>query len=601
MSKAPADLSPFRLSVEGAGPVVRFARPAIERALRFPTMNRIYQEIHSRPDERHFSERTLDALRVPLNVTLGSLDRIPRTGPVILIGNHPIGGIDGLAMLAIMRRIRPDSRMIGNYMMRIIPDLREIYLFVDPFGGSEAARRNLATMRHAMQWVRDGHMLATFPAGEVAAFSLRQRRVVEVAWSESTARIILKTQAPVVPIYFEGCNSALFHAAGVIHPRLRTLLLPTEMLRHRQRALNVRIGKLIPFEQMKRHSDPAALIEYLRLRTELLRRDVADSGDSGGPRFPELKSGSAPIASPVGPQQLVEEISGLSRDCELVSQDQLRVYCAPCSAIPQTMQEIGRLREIAFRAVGEGTGRSRDLDRFDEHYSHLFVWDRASMRILGAYRMGLTDLIVPSHGLEGLYTYTLFRFGRRLMEQIDPCIELGRSFIHPEAQRTAAPLMLLWKGIGQYLVRNPRYSGLIGPVSISAEYSTMSRLLLMAFLRMHRYLPQLGELIKPRNPPRRMPPREWESQRMSTVVNDLDEVDSLVRDLESDGKPMPVLLRQYLRLNARLLGFNVDPQFGNVLDGLMFVDVLKIDRRVLRRFMGAADAERYLAAHAQLA
>ncbi len=599
MSHAPADLSPFRLSLEQRGPLLRGIRPAIEAALRFPAMNRIYREIHSKCDDRHFSDRTLDALEVELQFTIGDLSRIPATGPVVLIANHPIGGIDGLAMLAIMRRIRLDSRMIGNYMMSIIPDLREIYLFVDPFGGEAAVRRNLATMRQAMQWLRDGHMLASFPSGEVASFQLRQRRIVEPQWSDSIARMILKTGAPVVPIHFEGRNSTLFHAAGVVHPRLRTLMLPTEMLRRRGRALQVRIGKLIPFEQISRHGSPESITEYLRLRVGLLGEQEAKPAappEAGRPAAATCE----PIVEPAPPERLAEEVARLSGEYELVSQPPLRVYCAPAEKIPHCLQEIGRLREIAFRAVGEGTGRPTDLDHFDRHYLHLFVWDSARNRILGAYRVGLTDRIVPALGIEGLYTHTLFRFGRRLLDQIDPCVELGRSFIHPEAQRATAPLMLLWKGIGQFLIRNPRYTGLIGPVSISAEYSTMSRLLLMAFLRMHKYLPQLGELIKPRNPPRRMPPREWETQRMSTVVSDLDEVDSLVRELEADGKPMPVLLRQYLGLNAALLGFNVDPQFGNVIDGLMFVDVLKIDRRIMRRFMGVEGMERYLGAQAAL-
>lgn len=600
MSRAPANLDPFRLTVDETGPrgtLMRMVRPVVERALRFPTMNRIYREIHARPDERHFSDRALDALGVHLNLAASDLDRIPATGPVVLIANHPIGGVDGLAMLAIMRRIRPDSRMIGNYMMSIIPDLREIYFFVDPFNGGAAVRRNLATMRDAMRWLKDGHLLATFPAGEVASFQLGKRRIVEPEWSTSTARIILKTGSPVVPIYFEGRNSNLFHAAGVLHARLRTLMLPTEMLRHRHRPINVRIGNGIPFEQIKRYRDPASLTEYLRLRTHLLRNDAPERPAQINAPDCERSAKPVPIIDPVPPEVLAQEIALLPRECELVAQDQLRVFCAPYSRLERTMEEIGRLREIAFRAVGEGTGQRSDLDRFDRHYLHLFVWDRSSARILGSYRMGLTDEIVPIHGIEGLYTHTLFRFGRRLIEQIDPCIELGRSFIHPDAQRSTAPLLLLWKGIGQFLVRNPRYSGLIGPVSISAEYSTMSRLLLMTFLRLHKYLPQLGDLIKPRHPPRRVS-RQWETQRLSTVVNDLEEVDALVRELESDGKPMPVLLRQYLRLNARLLGFNVDVQFSNVVDGLMFVDVLKIDRRVLRRFMGNADTDRYLAAHA---
>lgn len=594
MSHAPTLSGPFRLAISGEGVrqrLIRMVQPVIESALRFPTMNRIYRQIHARPDSRQFCDRALEALGVTVNITLGDAARIPSTGPVVLIANHPMGGIDGLAMLSIMQRIRPDGRMVGNYMMSILPDLREAYFFVDPFGGEGAVRRNLATMRRSINWLLDGHMLATFPAGEVAHFRFRERAIVDPPWNDSIARIILRTGASVVPIYFEGRNSTLFHAAGFVHPRLRTMMLPSEMLGHRRRPIHVRIGRPIPFDVLKRHADSASLTEYLRLRTQLLQRD-----DEPSPRA--LRAAAAPIDRPARREDLIEEIESLPAEHVLVSHQQLRVYGAPRSAIPVAMQEIGRLREVAFRAVGEGTGRGSDLDRFDHHYTHLFVWDRTSAQILGAYRLVRVDEVLAGQGLDGLYTYTLFRFGTELLDQIGPCIELGRSFIHPEAQRSTAPLMLLWKGIGQFVLREPRCTGLLGPVSISAEYSTMSRLLLMAFLRMHKYLPQLGELIKPRNPPRRMPPREWETERMSTVVRDLEEVDALVRELEADGKPMPVLLRQYLWLNGRLLGFNVDPEFGNVLDGLMYVDLLQVDRRVMHRFMGKTDADRFIDMHA---
>ncbi len=593
MSSATPVIEPFRIALPGEGAkrsLLWAVRPVLERALRFRTMNRLYRQIHAHPDGRQFSDRALEALGIQVKITLGDVDRIPPTGPVILIANHPMGGIDGLAMFSIMHRVRPDARMVGNYLMSILPDLREAYFFVDPFGGEQAVRRNAGTMRRCLEWLRDGHVLATFPAGEVAHFRLSERAVVDPPWSDSVARMVRRTGATVVPIYFEGGNSALFHAAGMVHPRLRTIMLPSEMLGHRRQPINVRIGRAIPFERMQRYDDPEELTEYLRLRTSLLR----EGGDESRTRH----RSAAPIEPPVPREALLDEIESLPGECRLLAHHNLCVICAPYDAIPHTMHEIGRLREIAFRGVGEGTGRSIDLDHFDRHYQHLFVWDRASSRILGAYRLVHIDKAIEAYGVEGLYTYTLFRFGARLIEQIGPCIELGRSFIDPEAQRSAPPLNLLWKGIGRFVLREPRYTGLVGPVSISAEYSTMSRLLLMSFLRLHRYLPRLGDLIRPRNPPRLMPPREWETLRLSTVVSDLEEVDSLVRDLEADGKPMPVLLRQYLWLNARLLGFNVDPEFGNVLDGLMYVDLLQVDRRVMQRFLGRAEAEAFFARHA---
>lgn len=597
MSHAAAVSEPFRITLPRDGrprPLLWAVRPVIERALRFPTMNRIYRQIHARPDDRHFCDRALEALGVTVRITHGEAGRIPREGPVVLVANHPMGGVDGLAMLSIMQRVRSDGRMVGNFLMSILPDLREIYFFVDPFEREDSTRRNMKTMRQVLEWLKGGHMVATFPAGEVAHLRLRRRAVVEAPWSDSIARIVLRTGACVVPIHFEGRNSALFQAAGLFHPRLRTIMLPSEMLGHREKPIDVRIGRPIAFEHLRRRGGAEEVTEYLRWRTELLREDHGRRAD----RVPSARQES-PIAEPAGREALVEEVAALPASCEMVAHQHLRVYSAPFAAIPVAMNEIGRLREVAFRGVGEGTGRSVDLDRFDRHYEHLFVWDDKAGRILGAYRLARIDEVFAAQGLEGLYTYTLFRFGTRLLKQLGTCLELGRSFIHPEVQRSTAPLMLLWKGIGRFVMRDPRCTGLIGPVSISAEYSTMSRLLLMAFLRLHRYLPRLGGLIHPRHPPRLLPPRDWEQYRGSTVVSDLDEVDALVRELEADGKPMPVLLRQYLRLNARLLGFNVDPEFGHVLDGLMYVDLLQVDRRLMVRFMGEADTQRYLAFHAR--
>jgi hypothetical protein len=267
------------------------------------------------------------------------------------------------------------------------------------------------------------------------------------------------------------------------------------------------------------------------------------------------------------------------------------------------LQEIGRLREITFRAVGEGTGRSADLDAFDPHYLHLFVWDREASRIAGAYRLGLTDEIVPRSGLAGLYTYTLFKFGRRLLGRLGPAIELGRSFVVGDYQRSYAPLLLLWKGIGRFAAARPRYRRLFGAVSISDEYDSTTKEMLMSFLRLHCLDESLAAMLRPRNPPRgaiRRRPRFGVLQDrdlLSAVVHDINDVDELVREIESDAKGIPILLRQYLKLNARLLGFNIDPVFGNVLDGLFYVDLTQIDRCVLDRYMGRAEAAAFLGYH----
>jgi putative hemolysin len=267
---------------------------------------------------------------------------------------------------------------------------------------------------------------------------------------------------------------------------------------------------------------------------------------------------------------------------------------ARADEIPHTLREIGRLRELTFRTVGEGTGKPLDLDRFDAHYLHLFVYHAGRREIVGGYRLAPVDQTVSRHGPAGLYTSTLFRYRAPLLDQLSNAIELGRSFVRPEYQREYAPLLLLWKGIGRFVAERPRYRCLFGPVSISNTYQSLTKRLLVAFLRMNRSLPNLGRLVEPRNAPRFARADAWADALATTAVRDADEVDVLVAEIEHDRLTMPVLLRQYLKLNARLLGFNTDPAFGDALDALMLVDLTQVSRAVLARYMGREGAEAFL-------
>jgi putative hemolysin len=304
-----------------------------------------------------------------------------------------------------------------------------------------------------------------------------------------------------------------------------------------------------------------------------------------------------PIVPPQDPGALAAEVTALPVDYLLAEHEELAVYHAAARQIPVVMREIGRLREITFRATGEGTGRAIDLDSFDGDYVQLFIWHRAKREIVGAYRLGQTDTILADKGKRGLYTSTLFDYRTALLERLGPALELGRTFVRQEYQRSFAPLLLLWKGIGHYVVRHPRYKMLLGPVSISNTYQSASRQLMVQFLKAHHLMAGLSDLVRPRNPFREQRVGGWDAESVKTMVKQSDDLSELVAELEPDQKGIPVLLKQYLKLGAKLLAVNLDPDFSDVVDGLIVVDLTRTERRVLEKYMGKEGAGGFLRYH----
>ena len=540
-----------------------------------------------------FSTRALRELDVAIALDENECRHVPTRGPLIVVSNHPFGALDGLLLLETLGRVRSDVKLLGNELLRYVAPLRERLLLVDVFGArSTAVRRNSAALRAALRWLADGGCLGVFPAGEVA-HEERDGRIVDSPWQDTAAELAFRTGATVLPVFFTGQNSRLFCAAGRIHPLLRTALLPRELWSKRHSTVHVRIGAPIAPPTLEAESTASA-------RTQLLRRCVEGLSvvASGFSRAAAANVASGFGRTSVSPQPIAPRGMAAAIDANidalhhhvLLESSTFQVFCARADDLPAILPEIGRLRELTFREAGEGTGLSRDLDRFDRTYRHVFVWDRARREIAGAYRVGATDEVSSSAGIEGLYTRTLFDYDESLLAQIGPALELGRSFVQPQYQRDFSPLLLLWKGISRLVVLEPRYRHLFGVVSISDRYASTSRQLLMKFLQTTRFDADLGRLVKAKNPP--VPPRSDFID--TTTVTRIEDVSALVRSIEPDGKDVPVLLRQYLKLNAKLLGFSVDPSFGNVLDGLIVVDLADVDAAILGRFMGRAEARRFL-------
>jgi putative hemolysin len=556
----------------------------------------MYRELPPATDSMEFLQQTLDAFSIRYQTDRQELENIPKSGPSVIVANHPFGAIEGVLMAHLLLQIRPDIKIMANNLLQRIPELQELFIGVDPFGGEDAKTQNSKPLREAIRWVRNGGLLLIFPAGEVSHFHMDKGRIIDPEWSESVARLIRMTKAPVTPTYIHGNNGLVFQLAGLLHPRLRTALLPRQLTNKAGHLIPIRVGETIGARKLANSgTSDSELAGLLRLRCYMLGQRFLRAG---GKAINDSNSESDNV--PVAPQarsgaELEQEIRALPGHQHLVDNDDMQVYYAHADQIPNLLQEIGRLREITFRETGEGTGKERDIDLYDAYYIHLFIWDRKSQRMVGAYRLGMADEIVRKYGKKGLYTHSLFKYRHSLLQRLNPAIELGRSFICKEYQRSFSPLLLLWKGIGAYINRNPKYRILFGPVSISGEYQTLSQQMMVSFLESNRYLPGLAREIKPRNPFR--PTRDaWIRDEISGL-REIDLVSELISQVEPDNKGVPILLKQYLKMGGRILGFNLDPDFNNTLDGLIMVDLQQSPEKLLQRYMGAEGARDFLAYH----
>jgi putative hemolysin len=572
--------NPFQFADLPRSPIGRAAVVAARPFLTWLLRLRTYEALYARTQSGAagpFEARALEALDIRVTCTPDMLEPVPRRGALLVVANHPHGVVDGLALATTLRRVRPDVRIVTNHWLSRIPDLADLCFFVDPFGGPAAQARSRAGLRSAHLWLRQGGALILFPAGEVAHTRTDDGSYADSPWHSTAGRLALTTGASVLPAFIAGRNTPLFYAAGRLHPVLRTALLARELLSARGRTVQIRIGApLGPPGSVEAWSTSEAATEHMRSAVERLARP------SGGTTVERAPANAIAV-----------EIDALPPEACLIESGEFRVFCTEASRIPTVLREIGRLREVTYRAVGEGTGQPLDLDAFDDRYLHLFSWDRHRRQIVGAYRIGRTDQIVAAHGTSGLYTRTLFRYDERLVSRLSPALELGRSFVRAEYQKNYNALLLLWKGIGQFIVRHPQYRILLGPVSISARYSDHSQELLMAFLEQNHVDQDLAGLVEAVHPS----PAKRGSPLHTAVPRSVDDVNRAVAHAEADGKGMPVLLRQYLKLNAKAIGFSVDPHFGDALDALMMVDLTAVDPAILARYLGRQGAQAFLAWH----
>ena len=575
--------------------------PALaEKFISLDRVRELYRQVQPSPDGFGL-EGLLAAMRVELQVNAADTARIPAAGPVVVVANHPFGMLDGAMLAALLTRVRPDVKVMTNFLLRDVPELARHSIFVDPFQSdrANAIDTNRRAVREALAWLRGGGMLAVFPAGEVSQWQFPQAEIADPRWNDTAVRLIRRTEATALPVYFCGHNRVSFHLLGMIHSRLRTGLPLEEFLQPEGRTVEVRVGGEIPSASVSAIVEDREATEYLRWRTYLLaRRSRQEKSWSVAVRSKLSTKVQEPLAPREPSDVLARELNSLASDRSLVENAELAVYLVRANETPRVLEELGRLREVTFRGAGEGTGKNRDLDRFDDYYWHVLLWHKAKQELVGAYRAGNTREILAKHGVSGLYTSTLFRFDERVFEKIGPALELGRSFIRPEYQRQYAPLLLLWKGIARLLAMHRDTAVLFGPVSISNDYCKASREMIYRFFEARMREDELAGMVEPRRPFRPARLRPWDCRAMCHALRDLEQLSQPITDVEADGKGLPILLRQYARIGGKLLAFNVDRQFSNVLDGLVVVDLRKTDPAMLEKYMGREGAMRFRSRHA---
>lgn len=553
-------------------------------------INKTYSRISSSYG-RDFTTALLNELNITFDINERELDNIPQEGPFIVTSNHPFGAIDGIILLNVFSSLRPDIRFMANFVLSYIPNIKEYIVPVNPFSNMPELHKSFGGLREAMQWLAEGKSLALFPAGEVST-NYGTSKVQDKEWQHSVMKLVKNSQVPVVPVYFHGTNSKCFHRLGRIHPLLRTLRLPRELLNKRDKKIVLKIGKPVMPSETSSLSSVADYGSYLRARTYALESNVLKHLNQC------VEREMLPIALPRNRRALQKEINILDSKDHLFTTGNFSCYLVSSDSVPLMLYELGRRREEAFRAIGEGTGKALDLDDYDIYYKHLILWDNHKSRLVGAYRLGFGSEIMESRGFKGFYSSTLFKYDKAYHDILYNSIELGRSFVVRDYQREALPLMLLIKGLFYTVVRYPSVKYLTGPVSISSWYPPFYRSLIVYYLRKKHSVEELQELAVPRYP---FVPDFLRSDPKFLLMDKIESIerfDRFLMRLSNNEVRMPTLVKKYLKINCKILACNVDPDFNYCVDGLVLLNLADIPRnevealskgesnriRVLKRF-----------------
>ena len=514
-------------------------------------------------------EQVLEHLDILCTVSARDLEQIPEHGPLVIIANHPTGTLDGLALLYAVSRVRRDVKVVTNRMLTHLEPLSSLFIPVDNMGG-RTAKSSLVQMEQHLQ---NAGVLIFFPAGEVSRPA--RKGIRDKKWHSGFIKLAGKLRVPLLPVHIQAHNSLLFYASTLVSPTLSMLLLMQQMFRRRHSQLPIKIGQQIAWH----HWHSATLSS--REMAEQCRQHVMRLGKG----VPGVFKTQCAIARPEDRATLKRALAQAESLGKTSDGKTIYLWQRNGQEDAPLLRELGRLREIAFRAVEEGSGKRRDTDSYDDDYLHLILWDEDDLEIVGAYRFMPTAMQIEKRGVEGLYSYSLFHYDDKMQDVLEHGIELGRSFIQPRYWGRRG-LDYLWSGIGAYLARYPHYRYLFGPVSISGGLPPAARDLLVAFYRL--WFPATHPLAASRQPYPASLPDVLAQFGGVDYVDDLTKLKSLLGNL---GCGIPPLYKQYSELcepgGVQFIDFGSDPAFNNCVDGLVLVDLCYLKANRYQRYIEA--------------
>ena len=561
------------------------------KVTRISSINKFFDTV-KHLDAAAYADACLENYEIDFEIPDADYRRLPKDGAYITVSNHPLGAIDGILLFKLLFAQRSDYKIMANFLLQRMTPIEPYIIPVNPFEDRKDVRSSIAGFKSALQHLRDDKPLGIFPAGEVSTIKEGQL-IVDKAWEEAALKLIRKAEVPVVPIYFHARNSKLFYRLAKISDIFRTAKIPSEIYSQRNRPIKVRIGQPISVKVQKEQTSFEDFGELLRKKTYMLSN--AYEKERLIDQIPStLKIPKAPkkIASAVRTEVIQGEIEKLrEKDCRLLQSKNYEVFLALEKDMPFILKEIGRQREVTFRAIGEGTNNAIDLDIFDTYYHHLFLWDDVAKEIVGAYRMGMGSEIFKKHGIDGFYLQDLFRVEPELYDMMSKSIEMGRAYIVKKYQQKPMPLFLLWKGIVHTTLRHPEHKFLIGGVSISNQFSNFSKSLMIEFMKSHYWDPYVAQYIHPKKDFKVKLKDADKEFIFDETQADLNKFDRLIDEVEPGSLRLPVLIKKYIKQNAKVVAFNVDPLFNNSVDGLMYIKIADLPESTVKPVMEEFQAE----------